>query len=343
MFSQKKIKELEEKIYKLEKEKEYLIEKNKKEIFNIYDKASYSAAPDVPAIIDGVLLTSNTNAYLTWKNLVEYLLTFEQFMKKNDNSFVLSKNIIDSVLSKLTKSLSPDDIIDKQTKDKIKQSLIDFQINELQNNKFNPRDPKTFDFASDKRITKIDGVYIYSGDSENPKYLFETEYVEDVKEKYDFELKNEFILDKRTLEEIAKESALFYLGYSGEILKSDLTIKGYNFTLAQYEMIKDITDDKKEILVDVINNHFTNKEKKYRLGQEIFYKHIEIDNMFFQEICYVKDLASELELMEEYYFQFEPESLQELKDIIDNDYLNIYQGLKQSVYEHLIDIHGLED
>lgn len=114
--------------------------------------------------------------------------------------------------------------------------------------------------------------------------------------------------------------------------KSDLTIKDYNFTIAQKEMIRHISQKDKEKLVDIINFHFQNKEKHYRLQQEIFDKGINIDNYLFAELCFCKDIEKEHEIMTEYYASFDTlTSKEELEELLNNDYLNLYPELKNDV------------
>ena len=127
------------------------------------------------------------------------------------------------------------------------------------------------------------------------------------------------------------------------IEKSDLTIKGYNFTIAQKEMMKYLSQEEKEKLTDIILLHFQLKEQKYRLRQEIFDNLAgKIDNYLFADLCHAKDLETEQEIMQEYYSGFDLiESREELNTIINNDYLNLYPELKKEIKEYLIDILNL--
>lgn len=124
--------------------------------------------------------------------------------------------------------------------------------------------------------------------------------------------------------------------------KSDITIKNYTFTIAQKEMIKYLSQENKEKLVDIINAHFQNKEKRYRLKQEIFDQGIQIDNYLFSDLCFCKDIETEHEIMNEYFAGFDDiETREELEDILNNEYLNLYPDLKQDVRERLMSNLGL--
>ena len=125
--------------------------------------------------------------------------------------------------------------------------------------------------------------------------------------------------------------------------KSDLTIKGYSFTIAQKEMINHLSQEDKEKLVDVILSHFNKQEKRYRLSQEIFDNLPgKLDNMLFADLCLCKDIYVEKEVMEEYYTSFDMiKSKEELNELLNNEYLNKYPDLKDDVRKRLMINLGL--
>lgn len=124
-------------------------------------------------------------------------------------------------------------------------------------------------------------------------------------------------------------------------IKSDLVIKGYNYTIAQKELMKYLSQEEKEKLTDIILNHFKNKQQKYRLKQDIFDNLAgKIDNYFFSDLCYVQDVETEKELMYDYYSGFDAiESKEELEEILNNEYLNLYPDLKNEVREELLQLN----
>lgn len=121
-------------------------------------------------------------------------------------------------------------------------------------------------------------------------------------------------------------------------IKSDLVINDYIFTIAQKEMMKYLSQEEKEKLTDIILNHFKNKQQKYRLKQDIFDNLADkIDNYFFTDLCYVQDVETEKEIMYDYYSGFDMiESKEELEEILNNEYLNLYPDLKKEVKEELL-------
>ena len=122
-------------------------------------------------------------------------------------------------------------------------------------------------------------------------------------------------------------------------IKSDLVIKGYNYTIAQKEMMKYLTDEDKILLTDVILTHFANKNKRYELAQNIFYTKFSggIDNMLFAELCFCTNIEKEQGIMYDYYSGFDTiESKEELEEILNNEYLNLYPDLKREVKEELL-------
>lgn len=122
------------------------------------------------------------------------------------------------------------------------------------------------------------------------------------------------------------------------IVMSDLTIKDYHFSVAQKELMKYLSQEEKEKLTNVILNHLKNKQQKYRLKQDIFDNLAgKIDNYFFSDLCYVQDVETEKELMYDYYSGFDTiESKEELEEILNNEYLNLYPDLKNEVREELL-------
>ena len=121
-------------------------------------------------------------------------------------------------------------------------------------------------------------------------------------------------------------------------IKSDLVINDYIFTIAQKEMMEYLSQEEKEKLTDIILNHFKNKQQKYRLKQDIFDNLADkIDNYFFTDLCYVQDVETEKEIMYDYYSGFDMiESKEELEEILNNEYLNLYPDLKKEVKEELL-------
>ena len=126
-----------------------------------------------------------------------------------------------------------------------------------------------------------------------------------------------------------------------KIIMSDLTIKDYHFSVAQKELMKYLSQDEKEKLTDILINHFINKRQKYRLRQDIFDNLAgKIDNYFFADLCYTNDAESEKELMYDYYSGYDCiESKEELEEIINNEYLDLYPDLKEKVREELLHLN----
>lgn len=124
-------------------------------------------------------------------------------------------------------------------------------------------------------------------------------------------------------------------------IKSNLIINDYIFTIAQKEMMKYLSQEEKEKLTDIILNHFKNKQQKYRLKQDIFDNLAgKIDNYFFTDLCYVQDVETEKEIMYDYYSGLDTiESKEELEEILNNEYLNLYPDLKNEVREELLHLN----
>lgn len=122
---------------------------------------------------------------------------------------------------------------------------------------------------------------------------------------------------------------------------SDLTIKDYHFSVAQKELMKYLSQEDKKKLTDIILNHFKNKQQKYRLKQAIFDNLAgKIDNYFFTDLCYTQDVKTEKEIMYDYYSGYDTiESKDELEEILNNEYLNLYPDLKNEVREELLHLN----
>lgn len=208
------------------------------------------------------------------------------------------------------------------------------------NNLFNPRDESTFQYASPDKITVIDGTKIYDSIMENGieriTYISETDWVDEINCYWDIECKTKENPDKQLfIQNFVKTYLVMCKDYS--IKMSDLTVKGYNYSIAQKEMIKYLSQDDVIKLTDILLEHFANKRQTFRLKQEIFDNNINIDSYLFAELCHAKDNEKEQEIMKEYYSGFDSiASKEELKKILDNDYLNLYPELENEIYESLI-------
>lgn len=234
--------------------------------------------------------------------------------------------------------------------------MLDFRQNYskilIMEYKFNPEDEETFQYADSTKITVIDGVEIYEtiwkNDIEYKTYLSETDYVNKIEEYWKWHqdyLKNNPDSKIKTKQDFIKSQIKSYVltcaDYS--IKMSDLVIKGYNFSIAQAEMIKNLDMSDIEKLVEVIQSHFKKKEKRHWLSQAIFNKFDgKIDSMLFAELCYAKDSEKEQEIMSEYYSCFDTlESKEDLEKLLDNDYLKLYPKLKESIQIRMAENLGL--
>lgn len=315
-------------------------------MFNIFNPDTYSEVPDGYACInDDIYFKSlKDNHFLTVKEIVDHIQN--NIIPRYKNPFILNKQI--HIYMEWLYNICSTDSEDNKRKRKIlyeknRNELVKAQLQNLSNitrkNQFNPRDEKTYKYAKENVMTVIDGIPIYHEWEENNctvrEYLFETEFVTHLYEMY------EHFNHKPFQDFINSEIKLFLLQCSGyDVKKSDLTIKGYNFTIAQKEMMKYLSQEEKEKLTDIILLHFKLKEQKYRLRQDIFDNMAgKIDNYLFADLCYAKDLETEQEIMQEYYSGFDLiESKEELNTILNNDYLNLYPELQKEIKEYLIDI-----
>jgi hypothetical protein len=123
-----------------------------------------------------------------------------------------------------------------------------------------------------------------------------------------------------------------------KIVMSDLTVNDYHFTVAQKELMKYLSQNEKERLTNILIHHFMYKQQKYRLKQDIFDNlGGKIDNYFFADLCYTNDVETEKKLMYDYYSGYDCiESKEELEEILNNEYLNLYPDLKEEVREELL-------
>ena len=314
-------------------------------MFSIYDPSTYSETPEGYAVFDTdvYFYISKKKHFITVKEIVEYIQN--NLIPKYKNSFVLKKHI--QTYMEWLYDMFATESQEQKEKRKLRNELnrnelIKAQLNNLQNitrkNQFNPRDERTYKYAKNNVITVIDGIPIYNSMWENNKekrtYLFETEFVVYIYEMYEYE-KN------TSLHDYINKQADYYVRNCTDYTpkKSDLTIKGYTFTIAQKEMMKYLTDEDKILLTDVILTHFANKNKRYELAQNIFYTKFSgrIDNMLFAELCFCNDIEKEQGIMYDYYSCFDRiESKKQLEEIINNEYLNLYPELKEEVKKELL-------
>jgi hypothetical protein len=304
--------------------------------FDIFDTKTYKYVPEGIALIKGtVLYNEESKTFITWKELTDIIIHLEAFLK--NYSRILTKEGIEHTLDNYIKKMGFDAIIETKSSKKVKEALTKFQLESNTKNLFNPRDPKTFKYANKYKLTKIDNVFIYdfSKIENEQEYLYETEYVNLINEYYEF--KKEFEENNDIdFEKICKYKADLHAMVCRKIIKSDLIINNYQYSLAQYEQIKDLTEDEKIKLTDLIINHFEKKEKKYKLQQDIYDNKIPVDNYLFTSLCYVDNVDDELKIMKEYYSSFDSiTSIQELKELLNNDYLKNYPKEKKQIFSRL--------
>lgn len=204
---------------------------------------------------------------------------------------------------------------------------------------FNPRDENTYKFAKSNKTVTVDGISLFEVYSDmngsHKKYITETAFVNDINFMWEYSKDN-----YNTKQDYINSRIKIYLicCQDYKIKKSDLIIKDYNFSIAQKEMMKYLSQEEKEKLTDIILNHFKNKEKRYRLQQEIFDQGLHnVDSYLFADLCFAKDTEKEQEIMYEYYNGYEDfESEKDIDDLLNNDYLNLYPKLKFEIKENLI-------
>lgn len=308
-------------------------------MFDIYDTSTYSEAPDAYAIINGEKIKRKDGTFLTVKELTGLILDLENFFKSQDPTFKMSQTGIDNFFDRITPSYIQKQKEKEELDRKNREALINAQLKNLyaitRKNQFNPRDESTYKYAKSDVITVIDGIPIYHkyfvNNEEKKDYLFETEFVSEIYDSYKLYGKKDYKTIQEFIDKHIKLSLLDSGGY--DVKKSDLTINGYNYTIAQKEIIKHLSLDDLQKLTEIIQNHFKNKEKHYRLAQAIWDELAgKIDNKIFAELCFKKFIDEEQSIMYEYYCTFDTiETENELKSLLDNDYLNLYPELKDKI------------
>lgn len=198
---------------------------------------------------------------------------------------------------------------------------------------FNPYDQKTYQYAKSDKITVVNNIRFYNMNSGEKIYLSETDFTDEIEFTWKY-TKNNYKNKQDCINKYINHYLIYCKDYS--IKKSDLTIKNYNFSIAQKEMMKHLSQEDKEKLTNIIISHFEKKEKRYRLKQEIFDNGIRIDNYLFSELCFCQDNEQENEIMEEYFCSFDTiETIKELETALNNEYLNLYPELKETVRRRL--------
>ena len=203
---------------------------------------------------------------------------------------------------------------------------------------FNPWDENTYKYARNNKTVKINGLALFKEFEDlngiHKKYISEIDFVNDINSMWKH-FKNNYNSKQDYINSRIKTYLICCQDYT--IKNSDLTIKGYNFSIAQKEMMKYCSQEEKEKLTEIILNHFKNKEKRYRLKQEIFDKHIPVDNYLFADLCFAKDTEKEQDIMYEHYNGYEEfESEKEVDDLLNNEYLNLYPELKNEIKQNLL-------
>ena len=283
-------------------------------MFDIYKPSTYSEAPKEKIFINGEpLFDEKNNRYITVKEIVDIINSTKVFLCSRNPGFNFTKYGLDRLLANLYHQYAVSEIKKRKIQEEKRKELIHKQLENLskitKRNKFNPRDENTFKYAKSDVITVIDGIPIYdlsmSDGIEKKTYIFETDYVQEIKIFWDIETECNTNLSK---EKFIKNFADVYVirCKDNSIKMSDLIINGYNYSNAQKEMTKHLSQEDLIKLTDIIIKHFENKEKKYKLQQDIFDSlGGKLDNYLFTDLCYAKDSDEEQKIMDEYYSALE--------------------------------------
>lgn len=114
-----------------------------------------------------------------------------------------------------------------------------------------------------------------------------------------------------------------------KIVKSNESYSGYILTLAQSEMLKELSIFDKEKICKVTRNNIENHLDKSRLRQELFDSSCKCDNYLFSDLAYCISIKQENEIMFSYFTGFE-----KLKDIdLHCSYLSKYPDLCKNIID----------
>jgi hypothetical protein len=203
--------------------------------------------------------------------------------------------------------------------------------------KFDPRNPETYQFATENQLV-IDGVKIfdtYYDDAHNEIKEPQSErYFTDVlsvslsifiKSNPDIDVQN-------YIDEYVNRSKY----ECTEIKMSTFTYGGYNFSEAQMEIMRGISDDKRVKIGEILTEGMTKHKRSYQIKQTIF-NTLGIDGEYITNLCNA-DVAQERNIMRDYFLGFEDfESEDEVYTFFDkSSYLKNNPELKREILDNAL-------
>lgn len=124
-----------------------------------------------------------------------------------------------------------------------------------------------------------------------------------------------------------------------DVKKSDLTVKGFNYSIAQKTLISHFTEAQLNQITDLVKDCISSDNGKNTLRQEIFIKKIPVDNYIFSDLIFCCDLNKEKEIMLNYYSGFDLiEDEDEIEEILKDEYLQKNPDIQECVKENLLEI-----
>lgn len=136
------------------------------------------------------------------------------------------------------------------------------------------------------------------------------------------------------------ESGFDFSIHAEKDLEPVFTINGFSFSKALCDCCRDIEKETLEIIADAMNYCIEQKLKKYQYKQYFCDNFIPASKEFFVEIYFAEQYSTRKNvdnLVSAFYMEFEPETKEEIDDIIGGSlYLSAHTELISRIKEHLL-------
>jgi hypothetical protein len=264
-------------------------------------------------------------------NDIKSKIPYEKVKDYGDKNIIIY--ILDNLMNKVPQATVLSDIIELIDKKTTSPAPAREKVS-----KFDPRNPETYQYATDRQLV-IDGVKIYNvyydkNDRKTKEPLSEKSFVDTL------------VMLMKMADDRSEEGMRAYIDdYIQEKIddskpprKTKWTYSGYNFSEAQHEVTDGLSEEKLNVIGEIMLTGLANDKRSYQIRQEIFNR-LGVDGEWFVRLHHAKGHTKhEHEIMESYFSGYDQfDTIEELNDFFNkNKYLNKNLELKNRVIDYAI-------
>ncbi|GHV81363.1 hypothetical protein AGMMS49944_31540 [Spirochaetia bacterium] len=300
--------------------------------FNILDLNSWKLASTKSFLWNNKTLPDKDGNPLTEYDIMNLFHSIFAFLERNGDIVPLEKKI-DAIKRKLDGMEKVQDDPEYYIRQKAEKEAEDDK--KIPDGLFNPRDPKTYQFAKHKPLI-IDGVPIYSemykDDIPIRETVTEKHFAESTSGKLTFELKNNPDLN---VQEYIDRHIKMKLDICSPMPPKVKTAGGYGFTVAQLEVLGDLSDK----VFEAIGKTMTSGMRGGKLKQALFNAHGSLNrDWYFLVELHDINIAWEKRVMWDFLVGYEFETKEEVYECYNSiEYLKSYPDMKEELIKSALE------